>query len=85
MKTTTIEVTTTTKESKEVTLPYYSKSETGMYYSKITEYGKTIKFRTDEIEIRVLEFESNCQIEITAEEFNAKFDEVLANIQNLNK
>jgi hypothetical protein len=83
--TTTIQVTTTKTEATEVTLPYYSKSVSGLYYSKITQDGKTIKFIPDNLEIKVLEFESNSEIEITAEEFNAKFDEVLANIQNLNK
>jgi hypothetical protein len=83
--TTTIQVTTTKTEATEVTLPYYSKSISGMFYSKITQDGKTVKCIPDNFEIKVLEFESNCEIEITAEEFNAKFNEVLHNIQNFNK
>ena len=83
--TTTIQVTTTKTEATEVTLPYYSKSETGMFYDKITTEGKSVRIEPDDNCIKVLGYECTNKIEITAEEFNAKFNEVLHNIQNFNK
>jgi len=80
-----IQITTSTTQTKVVQLPYCTKSETGMYYDKITIEGKSIRIEPKDNCIKVLNFDCTNDIEITEEEFNAKFNEVLENIKSLNK
>ena len=83
---TTIEIQKTVTETKkvQVTLPYCTKSESGLYYNKVVSPEKTIRIETSEASIRSLTWVSINDIEITEQEFDAKFIEVLNIIQILN-
>ncbi len=84
-KTIEIQVAKATMVTKEVTLPYCTKSESGRYYDKITKEGKSIRVEPEDNSIRVYTIKCTNEIEITEEEFDAKFNEVIDNIKNLNK
>ena len=84
-KTIEIQVAKATMVNKIVTLPYCTKSETGNYYYKINLSGKTIKVEPKDNSITILSFDRAESIEISEEEFDAKFNEVIDNIKNLNK
>ena len=83
---TTIEIQKTVTETKkvQVTLPYCTKSESGLYYDKVVSPEKTIRIEPSEACIKSLSFVSTNKIEITEQEFDAKFIEVLNIIQILN-
>ena len=84
-KTIEIQVAKSTMVTKQVTLPYCTKSETGTYYDKITIDDKCVRIEPKDNCIKVYNFHSVNDIEISEEEFDAKFNEVIDNIKNLNK
>ena len=84
-KTIEIQVAKAIMETKQVTLPYCTKNETLNYYYKIVSSNKTIKVEAKDNSINVLRFCKGDDIEISEEEFDAKFNEVIDNIKNLNK
>lgn len=81
-----VQVTTTTTRTEVVNLPYCTKSATGTYYDKITPEG-TIRIEPKNLCIKVFNFHSTNDIVISEDEFDAKFNEVIASliIKNLNK
>ena len=82
----TIEIQKTVTETKKVKvkLPYCTKSESGLYYNKVVSPEKTIRIEPSDVCIKTLSWVSTQEIEITEQEFNAKFIEVLNMIQVLN-
>lgn len=81
----TIKVAKATTTDKIVTLPYCTKSESGLYYDKVIEEYKTISIEINEHKTSVKSYASTNPIEISEEEFNTKFNEVIENIKSINK
>lgn len=83
-KTIEIQVAQSKMVTKEVTLPYCTKSESGNYYDKITIGGKSIRIEPKDNTIKVFNFNCVNDIEISEEEFDVKLNEVIDNIRNFN-
>ena len=76
-----VQITTTQTQEKEIELPYFSKSESGLFYKKIISDNKTLVLKDTSIEY--YNFPSIEPVEITEEEFNMVFARRLNDITGI--